>query len=109
HWWCCGGGLGLRARLSSEMAARRRQGTPVSSRWAVLRVGSGSVGSACVRKATAGHGGARQRCSEVHRGGAGRVRRRERRRVRSRLHGAPRVKLASAKAKEDQASAHRGL
>ena len=46
------------------------------------------------------------RAADIRHGGAAAARRR---RARSRLQGAPRVKLASAKAKEDRASAHRGL
>ena len=46
------------------------------------------------------------RAADIRHGGAAAARRR---RARSRLLGAPRVKLASAKAKEDRASAHRGL
>ena len=46
------------------------------------------------------------RAADIRHGGAAAARRR---RARSRLLGAPRAKLASAKAKEDRASAHRGL
>ena len=67
-----------------------------------------------VRRACAGpaqamarHGEARQRCSEVRRGGPGLVRRRGRRRAGSRHLGAPRAKPSSAKVREGRASAHR--
>ena len=44
---------------AASAAALRGGASPARSRWATLGLGSGSVGSACVRKANAGQGKAR--------------------------------------------------